>query len=451
MISDRCLYFAGLFVTFSLQITAAYIACSLVNRTLIRPRQRFRVWTAFLAGSAIYWIGLVAWNLRLLSAPAVAGNVTAAASMSSSLFVLPLSWSPAVLTVSKILVFAYVATVIVLLSVNGGRQMRLWMVLRQGWAPPEPIRSLFDEIRCDLGVSRCRLLVMPGLSSPATAGWLRPRVLIPVVCEELGPTSRLADVLHHELAHVARRDYFWAGFSDLICRVLFFHPAVWRAGKLARFQGELACDLAVVEARPERRVDYADSLAYFVRLRMIEEQAPLGIDFAASASTLGTRIRFILAGSPAQPWWKRIPRNAAALALAGAFAVAAPALTVSFGFFQPLSNNAVSQQLPTPVAPSRHRAAVSNSQAKLPPVTDLNKLRVAGSSSDIASRSLTGGGPGSGRDSSEFDRPWRESASSQNRPSVASVVRSTVGAIVVARGGDHDHDHDHSGAHLLPQ
>jgi hypothetical protein len=355
-----------------------------------------------------------------------------------------------VLTAGKILALAYGATVIVLLGVNAWRQLRLWMVLRHGWKASAPVNSLFEEIRRDLGVSGCELLVLPGLASPATAGWLRPRVLIPAVCEELGPTSRLADVLHHELAHVVQRDYFWAGLSDLICRVLFFHPAVWRARKLARFQGELACDLAVVEARPEHRVDYADSLAYFVRLRMIEEQAPLGIDFAASASSLGTRIRFILAGSPAQPWWKRIPRRAAALALTGAFAMAAPALIVSFGFFQPLPEHAVSVA-PAPAAaiPSRHPATVSNRQAELPPVTDLSKLRVGVPSSEKSAYSLTRGGSGESRDSSDFDRPWRESDSSPNRPSVASVIRSTVGAIAVARG-DHDHDHDHN-AHFTPQ
>jgi hypothetical protein len=355
-----------------------------------------------------------------------------------------------VLAAGRVLLFAYVTTLIILFAVNAWRQLRLWMVLRHGWGAPDAIVALFDQIRVELGVSRCELLVLPGLASPATAGCLRPRVLIPVVCEELGPTARLADVLHHELAHVAQRDYFWAGISDLICRVLFFHPAVWRARKLARFQGELACDLAVVEARPERRVDYADSLAYFVRLRMMEEQAALGIDFAASASTLGTRIRFILAGAPAQPWWKRIPRRAAALAIIGAFAITAPALTVSLAFLRPAPESPVSPQPQVSSLPIRHRATVSDPHAKLPPVTDLNTLRVGASSSDASGYSLTRGGAGSRRDSSgDFDRPWRESPSSVSHPSIASVIRDTV-AIAVSRGGDHDHDHDHS-AHFTPQ
>ena len=136
-------------------------------------------------------------------------------------------------------------------------------------------------------------MVLPGLKSPATAGWWNPRILLPEVCEQIGPTPQVADVLCHELVHVARRDYLWAGLSDLICCLLFFHPAVWKARKAMVLQGELACDLAVLETRSGDRADYADSLTYFVRLRMLQDGFSLGVDFAASAS-LGLRIRTIL-------------------------------------------------------------------------------------------------------------------------------------------------------------
>jgi hypothetical protein len=302
-------------------------------------------------------------------------------------------------------------------------------------------------MRADLGISRCELLMLPGITSPATAGWLRPRVLLPAMCEDLGATSRLADVLHHELAHVARRDYFWAALSDLACRLIFFHPAVWRARKLARFQGELACDLAVVEAQPERRADYADSLAYFVRLRMMEERAALGIDFANSGSTLGTRIRLILAGSPVRPWWKRVPQDAAALALTICFAMVAPALTISLSFFRPLPARVSPPQAPISAASTHHhRGSLPVFRSTLPPVTDLNTLRVTNSFPQNSSYSFArAGSEGRGASDGDLNRPWKESEPSMNHPSIASVIRDSV-AIAVSRS-DHDRDHENRSPH----
>jgi hypothetical protein len=302
--------------------------------------------------------------------------------------------------------------------------------------------DLFERTRRELGVKRCELLIMPGLSSPATVGWLRPRVLLPAACEDLGATLRLADVFRHELAHVARRDYFWAGVSDFICRVLFFHPTVWQARKRARFQGELACDLSVIEARPERRVDYADSLAYFVRLRMMEERAAMGIDFASSDSGLGTRIRLILAESPVAPWWKRAPQRAAALAVLFAFALAAPALTVSLGFVQSLPENIASPQPQSPLSPDRHlvRAVASKRQTQLPPVTDLNRLRTAYRLPDTPDYLLTRSDtPGSNAPGGS-DRAWQEREPSLRKPSMTEVLTSAV-AIAIARS-DHDRERD---------
>lgn len=449
MISDLSLHLGGLFLSFFLQITAAYIACLLIARSLTEPRQRFRLWIGFLTGSAAYWIGLATVNLPSSAKHlASSGNNSSNIALTAPSFLIPLSWGPALAITGKILVAIYLATALFLLTVNISRQVRLEMVLRQGWTPANSIVDLFEKIRRELGISRCKLLVLPGLASPATAGWLRPRVLIPVVCEDLGPTSRLADVLYHELAHVARRDYFWASLGDLICGALFFHPAVWHARKLARFQGELACDVAVVEARPDRRVDYADSLAYFVRLRMIEEQAALGIDFASAPSSLGTRIRLILAGPPSQPWWKRVPKNTVALAIIGAFAVVAPALTVSLSFLRPMPATASPQTGAATFVPPRHRVAGSGARAALPAVTDLSKLRVGASSADVTGYSRTrADGSGHGDSLRDLERPWRESNSSLNRPSVVDVIGSAV-AIAVSHG---DHDHDKDDKHLLPQ
>jgi beta-lactamase regulating signal transducer with metallopeptidase domain len=447
MVSNQSLYFAGLFLSFVLQVSAAYVTCSLVNRTVVRPRQRFRMWTAFLAGSAIYWLALMAWSASAIAEHRTfAQSATTHSFASPAFFLVPASLSTVIFTAEKILLFAYAVILAALLGVSIWRRFHLESLLRQGWTAPEDMVDLFEHTRRELGVKRCELLIMPGLSSPATVGWLRPRVLLPAACEDLGATSRLADVFRHELAHVARRDYFWAGVSDLICRVLFFLPMVWRARKLARFQGELACDLSVIEAQPERRIDYADSLAYFVRLRMMEERAAMGIDFASSDSGLGTRIRLILMESRVVPWWKRAPQRAAALALLFAFALATPALTVSLGFVQALPENIASPQPQAPVSQAQHRArtAISRSQTQLPPVTDLNTLRTANRLPDTPAYLLTRADAVRSDTFSGSDRTWQEREPSMRRPSMAEVLTSAV-AIAITRN---DHDRDHETKHL---
>ena len=99
-------------------------------------------------------------------------------------------------------------------------------------------------------------------------------------------------------------------------------------------QAELACDLAVLETRAGDRADYADSLTYFVRLRMLQEGFSLGVDFAASTS-LGLRIRTILTTPEPVAWWKACWRAAAGLSLIAAVGVVAPLMALSLGFALP--------------------------------------------------------------------------------------------------------------------
>ena len=194
------------------------------------------------------------------------------------------------------------------------------------------LQALFGNLCRDFGVRRCSLVVLPGMISPATAYWWRPRILIPQICQHMDDYSQLADILSHELTHIVRRDYLWALVSDVFCTLLFFHPAAWQARKNMRRERELACDRAVVQARPEHRADYATSLARFVRLRMLQQVASYGVDFASSPSLLGLRIRCILAEPVKTPLWKKLAAAIACFAFILMFGVMCPALSVLMDF-----------------------------------------------------------------------------------------------------------------------
>jgi len=318
------------------------------------------------------------------------------------------------------------------------------LLLRHTIDASPALNALFLNISRDMHlsqsrISRTRLLVLPGLASPATAGWWTPRILLPEVCEQIGPTPQVADVLCHELVHVARRDYLWAGLSDLICCLLFFHPAAWKACKAMALQGELACDQEVLEKRPGDRADYAGSLTYFVRLRMLQEGFSLGVDFAASAS-LGLRIRTILTAPKTVPWWKRVPQMTGGLALVAAFGMLAPAVTILLGFAGPVmeqSSATLSAQPPAKHTSNTrhvlHRAAASSSTAD-----SLTTLRVQSYVPETPAYTMTSGAnAGTASVNGEQDSPVRGAPPIQSRPSVSSVIRSTLGDIAIATRGAH--------------
>ena len=353
------LRFAGAFLSYFLQVAVAYVACRLVDRLLHKPQQRFFLWMIFLLGAGTYWLVTIAMAIHGFSAAPAAGSLPAGSAPAlSHVFLVPVRWSPTILIAAQMIAMAYAAALVLLAGQVAWRHLQLRLLLRRAVEPSQGLMGLFQETCRHLKLSHSRLLVLPGLGSPATACWWNPRILLPEVCEELGPTPQVGDVLYHELVHVARRDYLWSGLSDLICRILFFHPAAWQARKQLRLQGELACDLAVVEAQPGHRADYADSLAYFVRLRMLQESVALGVDFADPVSTLGIRIRTILTTPQAQPWWKRVSRTAAALALVGAVGILSPALTILLDFTHSAPiETAVAVHAPALAAAAHHRYA----------------------------------------------------------------------------------------------
>ena len=447
-----CLHFAAIFLNYFLRVAVAYLACWMLNRLLRRPGQRFAMWTMFLLGSGAYWLGLIfielnprglnAWSAMKTAAGSSAGQAVGAAHS----LVVPLAWSHQILIAIQIVGLAYAAASLLMIGLTAVKHVRLRLLLRRAVEPSEELHGLFAEICRELEVSRAKLFILPGLKSPATAGWWNPRILLPEVCEELGPTPQVADVLCHELVHVARRDYFWAGLGDLVCCLLFFHPAVWKARKAMVLQAELACDLAVLEARPGNRADYADSLTYFVRLRMLQEGFSLGVDFAASTS-LGLRIRTILSAPAPVPWWKRCSQITAGMALLGAMGILAPVLTIPLSFAAPVSEQ-VSTQSPAHIVAEHARVIrrVSHRAVAGAATPDtLTTLRTQAYVPETPAYTMTSGSssrpPGS--ESGEQDSPaWQESQPAIQHPSVSSVIRSTLGEIAIRRGGHRDRD-DH--------
>ncbi|MGZ4888922.1 MAG: M56 family metallopeptidase [Candidatus Angelobacter sp.] len=450
MSAEVCLQFAATCLSYFLRVAAGYFACLMLNRLLRKPHQRFLVWMVFLLGSAAYWLELLVREFRTIAiGTAEVENAAISAPTVAHSFLVPLAWSHNILIAIQGLGAAYVAGALVLICMSVWKHFRMRVLLRHAIEPSASLSGLFLEISRDMGISqsalsRAKLVVLPGLKSPATAGWWNPRILLPEVCEELGPTPQVADVICHELIHVARRDYLWTGLSDLICCLVFFHPAVWVARKGMVLQGELACDLAVLAARPGDRADYADSLTYFVRLRMLQEGFSLGVDFAASTS-LGLRIRTILTTPKPMPWWKGISQMTAGLALVVVFGILAPAMTVPLGFARPIAERASNHLLVQTAAEYTPHRTLKHTYAQASTNDSLTTLRTRPYVLETPAYTMTSSTtsrPGAER--TDQDSPaWRETQPAIQYPSVSSVIRSTLGEIA-ARGvhGGHGRDRD---------
>jgi beta-lactamase regulating signal transducer with metallopeptidase domain len=330
------LHLAGVLLTFILKVTAAFVLCLVLARLLPSPRHRFLTWLGFLLGAGVSWAALLTDEaVSVLSAAGRGAIFSAAAATEPGEHVtVPVSWGLWIARIVVLLGAIYLAGMLALLAKEAYKHLRLRTWLHQARQPSPELRQIFQRLCSEFNIHRCDLLILPKVKSPATVYWWTPRVILPELCEKLVTSPQLENILRHELIHTLRCDYLWATLGDLLCALLFFHPAVWEARKRLSVQRELACDLGVVEVQPAHRADYADSLAGFVRLLMLQQTRSLGVDFAGQPSLLGTRIRCILTEPEQVPGWKRAAADVFFVLFVVIFGSISPSLTVSFAFSQ---------------------------------------------------------------------------------------------------------------------
>lgn len=443
MSPDAYLHFAGIFIGYFLKVAVAYLLCLLLGRLLKGARQRFAIWLGFMLGALAYWVYVLISSFPLSTFSADAAHaVTHSTPRLSHEFLVPIGFEHPAVVFAQALGYAYVLGALVLVAAGILKLIKLHFFLRNGSAPSGDLMKLFAEMCRNFRVRRCELLIMPKVSSPATVCWWRPRILLPPVCEQLGASGVMADILYHELAHVARRDYFWSTINDLICRLLFFHPALWQARKQMRIHREVACDLAVVVARPEHRADYAHTLTRVARLCLPRKYPIVGIDFA-SASLLSHRVHAILNQPEQSSWQKRFSRALASTALVSTYGFLCSALAIGIAFAPPAErpDSAVAIE-PTPKVPAhpgtRHKAktaAVSQDEEGLITESPAYRLGTSPHSPVVDSGLSPISEESAGADSDNVNSGrWTGSLPGQKPKSasatVESVIVATVGTII---------------------
>ena len=321
---------------FVLKTTLAFAACLAFCRLLPAAKLRFLVWCGLVYGAAAYWVWLA---VDLAAAPqratsAATGLLPPASPWVGSWqiaqsFAVPIGFALRVAGVVYLLTLGYLIVAYV------KRRRHLGWVLSFCCNPPETMAENFSLLARELHASRAKLLILSGVTSPATFGWMQPTVVLPPSCVEEDPRV-LEDILRHELQHVRRWDAFWNSLAIASRGLLFFHPAVRYAVGKMHVERELACDLAVVTQSPARRADYAECLLRFARLNVLPDTDRWGIDFAASENHLRLRIHSILAAQKRRSLWLRGVQFGAGLTIIALFLGALPSLAVLVTFTQPL-------------------------------------------------------------------------------------------------------------------
>ena len=121
-------------------------------------------------------------------------------------------------------------------------------------------------------------------------GALRPTIIVPTAALSWAP-ERVSVVLHHEAAHIRRRDWILQIGAELVRAVYWFHPLVWIACARLRAESEIACDDAVI-AEGAAGLDYATHVVEIARELTTERELPAPA--IVRASTLERRVRAML-------------------------------------------------------------------------------------------------------------------------------------------------------------
>lgn len=327
---------ASMASSFLLQSAFAWVACLLTTRIVQTHRTRFRIWMGFLLLFVAQWARmlLIAVARSIAADRSVTASYAAQLHQSHRVSVMP--WTAKdISTLVAVVCCSYCAVMLVLFVREATSHLRLKRALQYRVAPPAELQCAFDRLVSSHDLKDCSLWLLPGLSSPATLGWWRPQVVLPLACQ----SQEMEDVqaaLWHELKHVQRRDALWNSLMRLCSIVLWFHPSVRYAAKAAVRERELACDAEVVQDHPNGRGRYASCLLRFARLgSSTQDSLDRCIGMTSGAGLLELRVRAILEEATSQGAGRVATRTALVAMMCAAYVVTAPVLWVAFNSAEP--------------------------------------------------------------------------------------------------------------------
>ena len=174
---------------------------------------------------------------------------------------------------------------LVVLAVFFWRTVQMRVSIRRSRQAPAHITAQVDRVARKLTLAHAPLVCMTDdRVSPLIWCAKKPRLILPqALWNELDEAGKDA-VLHHELAHLKRRDH-WLRWADLLAGVAYWwHPAVWFIRRRLRDEADLCCDAWVTALLPTHRRAYAQALLSTKAFLSCETSAPQAIGLGAGPS-----------------------------------------------------------------------------------------------------------------------------------------------------------------------
>ncbi|BDU16809.1 M56 family metallopeptidase [Lysobacter auxotrophicus] len=159
---------------------------------------------------------------------------------------------------------AALPTIVLLWAAGAGalslRMAAGWLWIQRLRATPQSSahrqwQTRLDALAQRFGLRRAvALRIVESLSSPVSAGWWRPVVLVPAGLLTRMPADLIEALLAHELAHVRRHDYLVNLLQNLAEALLFYHPVTWWLSRRIRDEREHIADrlAADITGQPRR-------------------------------------------------------------------------------------------------------------------------------------------------------------------------------------------------------
>lgn len=129
------------------------------------------------------------------------------------------------------------------------------------------VRRLYDNCLNEMHITKSIPIYSTAfLKSPVIAGFLKPRIYLPIHLISDYHANDMRYMLLHELAHYKSKDAFANYFMNIICILYWFHPLVWYSLKEMKTDREIACDTCVLKLLDEDAyADYGNTLLNFAQ------------------------------------------------------------------------------------------------------------------------------------------------------------------------------------------
>jgi TonB family protein len=237
------------------------LVCAWIMASALRRRssaaQRHHVWAAAILCLLVlpmFTPLLPAWHSAAFGSAAAAWTPLFANATGSRSIAIPstkvnvTSTSPLFSKLASVTLLAWaIALSLVLLRLLAGLGRLAWVsahakpLLNGSWMRAVSEISRFHKIDRSVRLLQCS----SPLAMPLAWGIFRPVIVLPSGAEDW-PEDRRRIVLSHELAHIARNDWFLQICAELARATYWFHPLVWLAARRLRQESERACDDAVL-------------------------------------------------------------------------------------------------------------------------------------------------------------------------------------------------------------